>query len=450
MYLAVGDLVGWQACIDGIYTPPPPSGQSCPSTNPFRPGGFVKVQDTEFVGDSSVETMRGVRRIKVILKDNWFTEDEVWTNDDGCFKVNETYKGKLWMWVKFTGDRCKIRGVPNGATGYYEFIKPIKDYIGTVNGAPFNNIEVNYFTYDEVGSKGHIRWGASTVNNALHEFHDFAAADGISPPPYNLDIFVSKSTDFGYALMTKKIGPGPVTSAVTSGLAAGSLDWFDALIFNGEIGAIAGALGIAPVISIFFPDVHVGIDLNNNFALRFSDDLKQLAYHEIAHASQHAHLGDFYWLKVIEAEVAANGWGDGSENEAGRVALVESWADFIGTTYAHRTYGDNNSVPGNWNTQLERTWNEVPNHVPIGLHHDLVDAAIGSEVPNPCDADVMNGIPNCTTMIDNVDGFTISQLFSSLNSDVKNPGQYFDELIDNHLGSTTNTQAEVGQLFLNY
>ncbi|GJM34541.1 MAG: hypothetical protein DHS20C18_35420 [Saprospiraceae bacterium] len=38
------------------------------------------------------------------------------------------------------------------------------------------------------GSQAHRFWGAATVNNAVHEFHDYAAIDGINPPPGNLGV----------------------------------------------------------------------------------------------------------------------------------------------------------------------------------------------------------------------------------------------------------------------
>ncbi len=51
---------------------------------------------------------------------------------------------------------------------------------------------------------------------------------------------------------------------------------------------------------------------------------------------------------------------------------------------------------------------------------------------------------------DNVSGFTISQMFSSLTSDITTPEQYRQRLINLHLGSTGNTAQQVNDLFNSY
>ena len=123
----LSDPQAWQDCIDVIeYNPPPDPNQSCLNSNARRPSGYVKVQNTETL------VMEGVRRVKIILKDTWFTEDEVWTDDNGCFRLNETYDNRnLWMWVKWKNDRCKIRGVSNTqAWKFWKHLRAMKDYIG--------------------------------------------------------------------------------------------------------------------------------------------------------------------------------------------------------------------------------------------------------------------------------------------------------------------------------
>lgn len=68
-----------------------------------KPGGCVKVKDVE------KSRFEGVRRVKIIMKDTWFTEDETWTDDLGCWKIDERYHGNAWMWIKFANSRGQIR-----------------------------------------------------------------------------------------------------------------------------------------------------------------------------------------------------------------------------------------------------------------------------------------------------------------------------------------------------
>ena len=79
------------------------------------------------------------------MKDTWFTEDETWTDDLGCWKIDERYHGNAWMWIKFANSRGQIRGARSGFASVYDWIWPVKDYLGKIRtGPPYNNIEVKY------------------------------------------------------------------------------------------------------------------------------------------------------------------------------------------------------------------------------------------------------------------------------------------------------------------
>ena len=134
----------------------------------------------------------------------------------------------------------------------------------------------------------------------------------------------------------------------------------------------------------------------------------------------------------------------------------------MGRVYAHRTYGSNNSfntplvLTNSWEIQLERIWNESMNHIPVGLHHDLVD--IGEPVLTFFAGQTLLGTGSacnqdasaCVIINDNVNGFTNTQMFSSLDANTTTYNQYRDSLVNNHLGSTTNTVMEVDDLFNSY
>ena len=159
-----------------------------------------------------------------------------------------------------------------------------------------------------------------------------------------------------------------------------------------------------------------------------------------------------YWPKLVAAEVAADGHGNQFSNDAGRIAVCESWAEYLGGFhYVHRTYRSDNSVQNNWEVNLEQTWNEVPNHIPIGLHHDLIDEGEDTFRVGGLTVSACNQLSfGCTLVDDRVNGFSNSQLFQSLSQSVTTVQQYRQQLISNHLSNTTNTLEELTALFSSY
>jgi len=93
--------------------------------------------------------------------------------------------------------------------------------------------------------------------------------------------------------------------------------------------------------------------------------------------------------------------------------------------------------------RLERTWNEVPNHIPIGLYHDLIDG--GTEPPS-WNADWSAS----TTVNDNVSGFTNQMMFNCMNANVSSINDFRTQLINTQLSNTSNTQTNVNALFNSY
>lgn len=417
-----------------------PSGPvSCVSGHKRTPGGRVTVEDTEFSTHGVISTYKPVRRVKIYMKDTWFTHDVTWTDDNGCWKINKRYYGKAWLWVVFKNDRCKIRGTVSGLESAYQWILPVMHYAGVYHGPRFNNININFHVWSEQGSYRHRNWAAATVNNALHEFYDYASADHIMTPPSNLDIFVGRKHRYGYAFMPHFMGPQLTSYAIGNGISGNSL-------FISPFGVLLSLFSPVGIVTQFFPDVFVGSNFRN------SDRLKRLAFHEIAHSSHYRQVGPFYYAELVAAEIAADGHGTPGSNDAGRIAVCESWADFLGYTYNHRTFPSNGvtSIGRTWREELERTWNETNGHVPIGLHHDLID--VGEPPFSSSDSNTAcNEYGSaCATINDNVSGFTIAQLFSSLNSSTTTINQYRLNLITHHLSSTTNSVEELNALFNSY
>lgn len=170
-------------------------------------------------------------------------------------------------------------------------------------------------------------------------------------------------------------------------------------------------------------------------------------YHDIAHTSHYTNTGKAYWLDVIIAESNAflatnNAHGNATFADADIIAVVESWAEHVALTFAHKTYPTTGVVTGGvlYIQQLERIWNEMPNHIPIGIYHDLIDS--GTEPVS------WNDDGNAsTTVTDNVSGFTNQMIFSCLNTFTASINGFQTQLINTQLSNTSNTQADVNLLF---
>lgn len=351
----------------------------------------------------------------------------VWTDDQGCFKLNKIFRGRGWMWVHFQSQgRSIIRGDRPGFLNAYEMFFPLRDPCGAIHGPAFNNIDIRYNMYTNQGSVAHVYWGGATVGNALHEFYEYATTDNINTPEANLDIWIGKSSDNGYALMS---GQDNLVQAIASG-ATGLFLW------TGPLTPIFSIL-TAAYATLFIPEVHVGVNFSN------SDQLKKLAYHEFAHVSHFTNVNWLYWDNLVEAEFAAFGHGTAQSNNAGLIALAESWADHIGQTYAHRNYGFQNSIDFDWQVRLERMRNEETDHIPIGYYNDLIDTHVDDV--NACDRDVVPS--QCGPINDGVSGITNEQMFTELVPSVTSPQEFTNNLIE---GLPASVQLAINILLASY
>ena len=385
-----------------------------------RPGGCIQVWDTEN------EQFEEVRRVKVVFKDNFFDIHSTYTDDNGCFKINHRYFGKANMWVHFASEsRVQVRGARSGVTIVYEWLLTLRHHAESLSGPIYNNIQVRYLMWENHGSGAHMYWGACTVGNALHEFYDYSNVEGINSPPSHLDILIGQRSSIGYALLS---GQGAVTTAIELGL-------IGAGYFTFPILPIIGAIAIG-AIDLILPDIFVGIDFRN------SDQLKQIAYHEIAHSSHYTQVGPGFWENLVWAEIWANGHGNSSSTNASLIALCESWAEHIGIDFAGQSYPVNNSDPiwASWITRSERVKNESLNHIPIGLYHDLIDDNV--DVSNSCD---YNG--NCGPINDHASGFSNQQLFDFLTADIESPAAFINEIL---IGLPSVQQSQINNLFSSY
>lgn len=194
------------------------------------------------------------------------------------------------------------------------------------------------------------------------------------------------------------------------------------------------------VVHAYLPDITIGYDFAN------SDRLKELSYHEFAHAIQYRQGGHDYWLDLVQAEIEAatdeegnGGHGNQFSENADFISLIESWAHHLGHTYADRSYAPLSASNRNitWLEILESDVNESPNHIPEGLYHDLFDVNT-------------NMVDQNLGINDNVLGFTNQQMFSCFTSDIRSIEAFQTCLANNHLADSGNTIVDFNALFNSY
>ena len=433
-------LYNWPDCLEteGGGTPPPSgNANACGCSIPGvsrRPAGCIQVQDVQ------LGQFEGVRRARVIWWNGWFTVRTAETSHRGCWSIpGHRESGKAYMWVRFTNSDAKLRGFIGNTVQLWRAVLPIVSYVGQLGGGTYNNILVRYPLWANQGSAAHRDWAAASMLNALAEHREQCLADGITPPPY-LDVYMASNRTDGFALMKNYMGANMHT-AVNDGV-------LQASFFDHPLWAPYGPSNYNSVASVI-PDMMIGANYKN------SDQFRSLAYHELAHASHFTKVGPVYWGALISAEVTASvfgdPWGNANSLNAGLIAVCESWAEHIAWTYAHRKYQGNTSIAaGTWERRLETVRNYAPNHIPIGLYHDLIDDANNLDF-DVCDRNGPASPPACGgVVVDGVSGFTNGQLFSILLPIVVNMEIYRLLLINQLLGNTPNTLQQVNDLFDSY
>lgn len=379
--------------------------------------------------------LEGVNDAKVIWWDGWLGIKTTQTTEAGCWRIaNHRESGKAYMWVQFKNSQTKLRGFIGNTVQIWRGVLPITDYIGQLGGGVYNNINVTYEPWVNQGSNAHRGWAAASTLNALAEYRGQAQADGMAAPP-NLDIYLVSNDISGFALMKRYLGKLRVEAAFNVGLLQSN--FFKWLLLHTYTYGNNSFDFVYPLI----PDMMLGVSFQQ------SDRIRRLIYHELTHASHFTNVGPDYWMLLAIAEIGADGWGGENSLDAGRIAICESWAEHIGETYTHRRYLENNSIAGNWEELLETTRNDTTNHIPIGLHHDLIDVANVLDI-NACDR---TDIPQCGPVVDNVSGLSNGMLFSVLSPQVANVNAYRERIINVLLPSVPGiTTQGIDDLFNSY
>ena len=416
-----------------------------------KPGGCVNVNDTQL-------GLRGIRNVRVIIKDGWFDFYTIQTDHHGCFKLNKKLN-KIKMWVEFNSERVNIRGIRLKLSPL-AYLIPVKDYVDKFKDN-LNQIEVNYGHDTDIKSKALRYWMAATANNSLYEFDDMAIAEGVGIPPQQLEVLVTNQSSNGAAPMIDKINNQDIIATL------GLPNILEAFLEN--------TFDFFEVFDVLPPDVIIGYDKEES-KLK-SDQINTTIYHEYAHAAHFAAAGEDLWLSNIEhilevkdfkkGGATMGTYGDGNQDGSDLCALIETWGEHIGKTYTDKTYGlmhSNSIIP----LEMERTrhfyelerqdfWDVGFLYIPEGILHDLVDDnANNPQSDNPLTTilwdfyevtDETTGDKTKVIIPDEVKGFNNAQFFGLLDPDMQSMEQFRDDLETIFLPISGNTQEDFDALF---
>jgi hypothetical protein len=387
----------------------------CPAYGTRNPAGCVKVVDTQLpangtLGGAPVH-LAGVDDVEIEWWNGWFGFWSTETDSKGCWRIDHKDYGNGYMLIKFKNNRGTIRGLRGD--NFWEYAFAVQDWIGKISGPTFNDITVVYTPSGANDSAAKLFWYAATCNNALADYHSFAASDGIATPPNGLDILLSNETGAAAAPMFNKSG----------------MNWNIYFGIQPLLGAIFGIAVISPlgpalqllaaVAAIWAPDV---VYLYGSETMR-SDAVKETFYHEFGHAAHYKALNNKdYWkeevLYTVGNYITNNNSPYGTRGTPGfeRAAIIESWGYHIGPAYADRQYGLFHSRTTNPDHRERRRWKyfeesfvpDTPgdgsdNFIPKGLCLDLID----NNASNP--PNVIEGLS-----ADPISGFTNSNYFNAI------------------------------------
>ncbi len=268
--------------------------------NERKPGGCINVNDTNTAG------LTGVQRVAVHMKDNWFTTDVTFTNLGGCWKINNEYHGRAWMWVKFYNGNATIRALR--LADPLDLFFGVRDYVGMLWGPKFNNINVDYRGSSDTGSADQLFWASATTHNAVQDY--LSNPDGI-PVWGDLNIILSpSSSNTGGAPMLHR-GSSAMTTIAD-------------LLMAWALGPFAS---VAIVISheAFYPDITYGY---SGLGVATTARINNTIYHELAHASHHLMVREPTW-DLIRFHIVANSIaGNGVYGSPGNFAWIGSNPQF--------------------------------------------------------------------------------------------------------------------------
>jgi hypothetical protein len=407
----------WPNCGLGGNPPPP---------TPTLPSGIYV--DEQTVCSSQPNSPLPLRQVNVVAK-RWFKRWSGYTDDNGKFTVTKSFKNKVKLIVKTRNGNArvsKVRGIR-----VWNVLFPNRVRLGVIYGSELPKFRY-VFTKPTDGSasnKDLANWACATTHNSIVEFKQYTAEFGLQQPPPNLKVIVTNwsfMANTAAAPMWNKCNASNMGSLIklisnVAGTAYGVLN-----SFRNQMDIIIG---------------YKSLDYNCKLT---SSELRGTVYHEVAHAQHFIQAGCGFWSQYrnsISDELFSSGfsdsYGNGTATTAPIIGTGEMWGYFAEKWYSERHYGNGGSLSNLFFSRMQiddyfnsatlglnANFNALENFnprrggdnyrwIPKGLPYDLWDSRNDNLPP----------------LIDNVNGFTINQIFNALQSDVRSIPAFKDRFL---------------------
>lgn len=362
-------------------------------TQAVNPSGYVRVQD------NSIGAYVPVKNVTVKAR-RLFKLDATQTDANGFFVINKSYRSKANIVLKFRNNDITIRGI-SGLLKFWEYAQALEKECGLFSESALMNMSFNLAYNSNADTYGALQWAAAHCLNTHYESKQYAQTNSIdgSYPPMNIWIS-SAVTQHASAPMLRSIaGSSAINQAI-----------------NYLLPDIAA--NVKKLLENWLPDVTLRLQ-GPGGTTRNADRLNNTFFHEFAHGLHYNKVGNNYWASYIAYVVANGGYGNKNSSGSGRVAVGESWGNFIGGTFNRSKYINTPSIRDRERDFLENQkrndntsiglvsgyTNLYEGWIPWGMLHDLTDT----------------GEPASTLISDQVSGYTIGGIFRGFHSGSDNP-----------------------------
>ncbi|MGH7885098.1 MAG: hypothetical protein ACRENO_05315 [Thermodesulfobacteriota bacterium] len=373
-----------------------------------RPTGFVRYWDDRF---QRMEPVRGTQVWGLVFGIPIHT----YTDANGYYRLPWRFSAGTIMGTHAKNPRVNIKPLNTNGSLIQVIPQLIINFI-------FGSVHVHGWysscrMRDDINFEynGHTqpRYWSQLLN--AYFFHDqYANADNVENAPNAMTVYAQWANNGRF----DEAGVPDFGNASTPML---NKNWSASLIIQ----VIARLLDFLPPVAFLRlvnavpPDMTFRVPANTQPQF-YCERLAQTAFHELGHAMHYRRAGNNYWYDYIAATlnatpVAGNPYGDGQGVDDGNVAVGESWAEFLGTNYAIRRYGNAANKArtslflwqGNFLTEYQpnpflqenERWFWGGQWIPSGFYNDLMDGA------------------NVDEAFDNVQGVSIRQLWLPLGPD---------------------------------
>ena len=283
-----------------------------------------------------------LRRTRIVAR-RWFKIETTYTDDEGRFQCTKRFRNKVKIFVKFLNNHLRTSGLFANSSliggNIQRALWPIKRGLGKFSG---NLTRINYVFYrgDDVKNRRHRHWWAAHLMNAYLEFNSMAIQENIGMlPTQKMRIILTK---LGFI---SGGGATPMNShRVITGYPSGQYFQY---YFSNPLTS-AGALYYNALLNgrLFrWIDMALGYKTNGIWS---SNNVKDLMFHELAHASHFDKVGSGWWNDLVFAESYTimnnlNGdyqpYGNGNDGQYSEIiSLSESWAEHIAQITADLYY----------------------------------------------------------------------------------------------------------------